>query len=96
MLVTGASLAAELEEKKSRPARCGHGGPAAANSRSLHSGDVVFAFGERPFCFIEDPCAKAETLGACCDELDDVTLSDAELDWLIDESMDTGVTATAV
>lgn len=82
MLVTGASLAAELE-KKTQPA----GGPVAV--KDPHSGDVVFAFGERPFCFIEDPSGKDDTLDSCCDEPDEVLLSDTELGCLIDESMDT-------
>jgi hypothetical protein len=88
MLVTGASLAAELEEKKSRPDSSTNGGPVAW--KNSHSGDVVYAFGETPFRFIEDPSEKADTLGACCDEPDDVSLSDVELGWLIDESLDNG------
>lgn len=93
MLVTGASLAAELEERNSRPV-IWTSTTCCPSTTKPHSGDVVYAFGERPFRFIEDAYEKGATLGACCDEPDDVLLSDQELGCLIEESMDTGVDVT--
>lgn len=54
VLVTGASLAAELEAKKMRT-----GDKAAESETSFtpslpHNGDVVYAFGGKPFRFIEE------------------------------------------
>lgn len=53
VLVTGASLAAELEAKKMRT------GDKAESENTFttslpHNGDIVYAFGGKPFCFIEE------------------------------------------
>ncbi len=77
VLVTGVSLAAELQSKKFRNSQ----NTEAETIRPTlpHNGDVVYAFGGKPFRFIEgipelvDSCA----LDTCNDEMDVTFFSDA-------------------
>jgi hypothetical protein len=63
ILVTGASLAAELEAKKEKEATNG-GPPTGTPTMGLcpHTGDVVFAFDAKPFRFVDDVCVEDEVL----------------------------------
>lgn len=74
VLVTGASLAAELEAKKGKKSNSTSND---ANALAPHNGDVVYAFGGKPFRFIENLAPErgeaaagdkdTENTNICCD-----------------------------
>lgn len=77
VLVTGATLAAELQSKKMQTCDSTEG--STTTPSFPHNGDVVYAFGGKPFRFIEEIPDLVEScaLDTCNDVIDDTLFSDA-------------------
>ena len=85
MLVTGASLAAELTAKEQKNPRVPlTSGTTPVKVPCPHTGDVVYAFDDKPFRFIDDVCNEESEEEEDDDVMDGILMDALEKDEVMD------------